>query len=99
MNNKIEPGIMAMVIKANNKENLGKIVNVIRFVGAGNYIDEWKATPIDDGWLIEGREIVNFSIFRGFTCDRYGFCQSEWLMPIRPSDEQTEQSKTLELQD
>jgi hypothetical protein len=98
MNREIEPGIMALVIGCNrHKEAIGKIIQVIRFVSPGEFIPEDSTTLNrhgNGGWLAKADLSIN--VLQG---SDYHTFETKHLMPIRPGDEQTEQSKTLELQE
>jgi hypothetical protein len=106
MNNKIEPGIMALVIGAERCfENIGKIVNVVRKVEPYTFIDELgggyrveEGEPFNDDWLVAGDCLFKMRAGQKIS-HKYVIISGNYLMPIRPSDEKTEQSKTLELQD
>lgn len=52
----LQAGVLALVIKAVNSENLGRVVTLVRRVSSGSREPEipWGVTHVN-GWLIEGR--------------------------------------------
>ncbi|WP_431482248.1 hypothetical protein [Pseudomonas solani] len=97
---KFKPGDLALVIKANHEENIGKIVTLIRFTSE-SVIDcgDGSKTINPDNltcWVIQHEELVTTNELLGFKYQSFtGACPESWLMPLR-GDFQHEQEKEEE---
>jgi len=90
-----KPGDLAMVVHARRHSNLGKIVKVIRFLGAVNFIHYGVR---QDCWLVEG----SVKPAGGFEIDHWSrslggdaSVPDAWLRPIRDPGEDA-QDETLQ---
>lgn len=75
----LQAGMLAMVIKSVNPENLGRIVRLVRRVSPGGKEPEipWGVTRLD-GWLVEGRLYI-----QGAERD-FGTAPDRHLLQIKP---------------
>ncbi|RVD77038.1 hypothetical protein [Pseudomonas koreensis] len=96
------PGDMALIIRATHAENIGKVVELIRFDNSQKI-----ALPEDgprcfspnpdqlDCWVIKGSFVARSTLRGEITCT-IGASPQSWLMPLQ-GDCQPEQQKSLEV--
>lgn len=83
--NRLQVGGLALVINANVESNIGKVVKLVRFLGATDHFDDDWEVSIDNGVNVLG-EMVNT-----------GALPSKWLMPLGDKQTQDELAKEKEL--
>lgn len=83
----LQPGMLALIIRDEICENLGKMVAVDRFVRNGDDLPD-QTTSIGDGWLVIGEgllsEIVEDGISIGLVADNCAVFEASALLPIKP---------------
>lgn len=100
---KFKPGDLALVIKANHEENLGKVVTLIRSTSE-NVIDCGDGSKTVNPnklicWVIQHEELVTTNELFGFKLkSSTGACPESWLMPVR-GDFQPEKEKVKEVEE
>lgn len=86
MNNRLQVGGLALVINAENKNNIGKVVSLIAYVGCYAWVD--------DGWEVGIKNGIN--IF-GEKTSR-GVLSAKNLMPLGDKQTQDELAKEREIE-
>ena len=90
---KLQAGILALIINAKNPENIGAMVDVIRFVNAGDPIPEISEIQKSSitGWLVTG-SIKNCGGHVGA-----GTSYAKDLLPVPPLADPLDQKQQQEL--
>lgn len=90
----LQPGMLALIINARNPENIGAMVDVIRFVNKGDPIPEISETQLatNTGWLVSG-DIKNIG-----GCVGFGISRPCDLLPIKPEDDIIHEEDLAELE-
>ncbi|MGC3515710.1 hypothetical protein ACPTJI_13140 [Pseudomonas aeruginosa] len=96
---KFKAGDLAMVIKANHEENLGKIVTLLQSTSE-EVIDCGRGAKTSNPnrllcWVIQHEGLVTTTAFGFERLVTVGACPESWLMPLR-GDFQPEQQKAKE---
>ena len=85
-----KPGDMARIVKSSNGENVGVIVEVVKFVGADNeYVNLWDCKT---AWPIVGYDVAN----RKCVATKVQIPDA-WLRPIRPPETPVTETRDEEL--
>lgn len=63
----LQAGMLALVIKDEVSENLGKIVTVDRFVSDGDELPD-KTTTLGSGWIVIGDGLLSELMEDGISC-------------------------------
>lgn len=86
MNNRLQVGGLALIINAENKNNIGRVVSLIRYVGCCAWIDDGWEVSIDNGINILGERTSR------------GVLSAKNLMPLGDQKTQDELAKEKEIE-